>query len=155
VRLNEALAETTRGELFLGKDGAAKRRGVPLLGTVADGYPQAFDAAGRPLMEVADFLYVPQIEWQGAFALHAIGDSMESSTSPSFAEGDQLVFAPLPVNNRDFAFVRLKGEPATFRQVFFETKGSVRLQPLNLTYAASTYDAVLATWRLVCHVRRL
>ena len=43
------------------------------------------------------------------------------------------------------------GDEATFRQVFFESGGRVRLQPLNLNCAPSTYsrEDVLATWRLV------
>ena len=58
------------------------------------------------------------------------------------------------LRSREFAFVRLAGEPATFRQVFFEAGGRVRLQPLNLDHAAHVYrrEQVLAMWRMVAHV---
>ena len=153
VRLNEALAEASRGQLELG---GVARQGTPVLGSVADGYPQRFDAAGRPALEATDFLYVPEVEQPESFALSVVGDSMESASAPSFREGDLLVLAPGALRSRDFAFVRLLDAQATFRQVFFEPAGQVRLQPLNLAYAAEVYprQRVLATWRLVGHIAR-
>lgn len=158
ARLNAALSEATRGHLALGAEQAGgeplSRRGIPILGSLADGYPRAFDPAGRPLLEVVDYVYVPELDQQDAFALHAIGDSMETTGSPSFREGDLLVFARATLRSRDFGFVRLANDEATFRQVFFEPGGQVRLQPLNLNCPPHTYprEEVLATWRLVGHV---
>ena len=169
ARLNEALAEAHRSDLDLvGAGGAGevseagasdglRRRGTPVLGTLADGYPQEFDSAGRPSREAEDFLYIPELDHVDGFALHAQGDSMESNSAVSFREGDLLILAPLPLRSRDFAFVRLKDCPATFRMVFFEPRGRVRLQPLNLNYPAATFPRgdVTSTWRLVGHVRGL
>ncbi len=160
ARLNAALSEATRGDLRFGVDQGEgeplSRRGTPILGTLADGYPREFDPAGRPLLEVVDFVYVPELDQQDAFALHAVGDSMETSGSPSFREGDVLIFASATLRSRDFGFVRLANDEATFRQVFFEPGGRVRLQPLNLNRPPSTYsrEDVLATWRLIGHVGR-
>ena len=159
ARLNQALAESSRGDLDLGPaegGGAVTRRGIPVLGNVVDGYPQHFDSAGRPAVEPHDYLYLPEIDAAEAFALHAVGDSMETRGSPSFREGDLLVFADTPLRSRDFAFIRTQDE-ATFRQVFFESVGGgVRLQPLNLGYAPATVrrEAMVRTWRLVGHIAR-
>jgi len=162
-RLNEALAESNRGSLVLDAQGTAgteardlKRRGTPVLGSIAQGYPCHFDAAGRPTAEVTDFLYVPEFAQDGNFALHAVGDSMQGEGSPSFREGDLLIFSPGNLRSRDFAFVRIEGDEPTFRQVFFDPTGQIRLQPLNLNHPARTYprEKILALWRLVGHVAR-
>jgi len=52
--------------------------------------------------------------------------------------------------------VRIDGEDATFRQLFFDAQGQIRLQPLNLNYPARVYprDRILATWRLAAHIAR-
>jgi transcriptional regulator with XRE-family HTH domain len=167
ARLSEALAESSRGDLVLAEGRAgppgerapaagARRRGVPLLGSVADGYPRAFDAAGRPALDVEDFLYLPGLDADGAFALHAVGDSMKAGGHPSFREGDLLVFADEPLLSRDFALARVGGEGCIFRQVFFEAHGRVRLQPLNLAHPAATLtrEETVSTWKLVAHVAR-
>jgi transcriptional regulator with XRE-family HTH domain len=164
ARLNEALAEAHRADLELvdgaespSVSGGLKRRGTPVLGTRADGYPQEFDSAGRPAREAEEFLFIPELDPVDGFALYAQGDSMEASSTESFREGDLLILAPLPLRSRDFAFVRLRNAPATFRQVFFEPKARVRLQPLNLNYPATFVPRsdVLFTWRLAGHVRGL
>ena len=88
-----------------------------------------------------------------------VGDSMEAPVRPSFAEGDLAVFSGEPLRSRDFALVRRRspvegdGE-VTFRQVFFDPGGKVRLQPLNLNYTAEVYPKkqVLGMWKLVAHL---
>ena len=82
---------------------------------------------------------------------------MEGEGSPSFREGDYLVFGPGTLRSRDFGFVRIEGEEPTFRQLFFDPAGQVRLQPLNLSYPAKVHERtqILATWRLHAHIARL
>ncbi len=173
ARLNEALAESSRSTLILGGESiggeslaqhgddapgrGVERRGIPVLGSLADGYPQRFDATGRPVGEVTDFLYVPGVAQEDAFALHAVGDSMERDGAPSFREGDLLIFTAGTVRSRDFGFVRIEGEDAVFRQVFFDPAGQVRLQPLDLNRPARVYprERILAVWRLVAYVARI
>lgn len=163
TRLHQALSEVTRGDLELvdGEMNKARhqRQGVPILGALVAGYPRRFDSSGRPVAEVVDFLYIPELEHQDAFALHVVGDTMEVAGSigkSSFREGDLVIFAKAPVRNRDFVFARLaRGEP-TFRQVFFEPRGRTRLQPLNLNHPSHTYerDEVVSTWRMLAHVNK-
>lgn len=177
-RLNEALAEVTRGSLALrpgtgevegeetgeesgsrggGPDGSrGGRRGVPILGTLAQGYPQTFDASGRPIADVSDFVFLPDLPQGGEFALHVVGDSMVGESAPSFREGDLAVFGGGTPRSRDFCFVQVEGEEATFRQLFFDAQGQIRLQPLNLNVPARVHprERILATWRLVAHIAR-
>lgn len=155
TRLDQALAEQNRGDLFVGGERQAERRAVPVLGTLAGGYPEAFDSVGEPTAEVEDFVYLPGEE-SGAFAVHVVGDSMQAMAPPSFREGDLAVFARGSLRSRDLAFVRLREEAPTFRQVFFDPASQVRLQPLNLNYPSRAYsrDELLGMWRLAAHVAR-
>ena len=154
ARLNQALAEENRGRWAPFGDGQSDVRGVAVLGTVAGGYPETFDSLGEPVAETDDFFYLPEIPDSGAFAVHVVGDSMRAPTQPSFSEGDVVVFAGSPLRSRDFAFIRLGDEPPTFRQVFFDPGGQMRLQPLNLNEPSRSYsrEGVLGMWRLVAHV---
>ena len=154
ARLNLALAETQRGRTPAGQDS-----GIPILGSVADGYPAEFDQDGRPVGEPEEFIHLPSVPDEGAFAVHIVGDSMEAPVRPSFAEGDLAVFSDSPLRSRDFALVRrgslVEGEgEVTFRQVFFDPGGKVRLQPLNLNYTAEVYPKadVLGMWKLAAHL---
>jgi SOS-response transcriptional repressor LexA len=106
---------------------------------------------------VTDFVYVPEFTQDDSFALHVVGDSMQAEGAPGFREGDLLIFAGGTVRSRDFAFVAIEGQDATFRQVFFDASGQVRLQPINLNYAAQLLprERIRALWRLVGHVSRL
>jgi len=176
-RLNQALAESNRGELALDTESSVVsdepdaaddgpkaprekptvvRRGTPVLGTLADGYPQHFDAAGRPAGEITDYVYVAELDPGDTFALYTVGKSMERDASPSFREGDLLIFSGSTLRSRDFGFIRTEGEEALFRQVFFDPGGKVRLQPLDLNYPARTFprEQILGIWRLVGHVAR-
>jgi len=172
ARLNQALAETHRGGVRIveAPDGTVAddargqrslgqpQRGIPVLGTVATGYPSAFDGLGRPAGEPDDFLHLPVVGEPTAFAVEVIGDSMVATVPPSFAEGDLVVFADGAPRSRDFALVRREtdggGAQVTFRQVFFEPQQRVRLQPLNLDHAPefAQRDEILGMWRLVAHV---
>ena len=156
ARLNLALAETQRGQA---PDAAGERSGIPIFGSVADGYSFEFGQDGRPVGEPEEFLHLPSVQDEGAFAVHVIGDSMEAPVRPSFAEGDLAVFSDSPLRSRDFALVRKspssegQGE-VTFRQVFFDPGGKVRLQPLNLNYTAEACPKtdVLGMWKLAVHL---
>ncbi len=157
ARLTQALAEAQRGQDSRG--GEDKRQGIPILGSVAEGYPDDFDEEGRPVGEPGEFLFLPAVQDAGAFGVHVVGDSMEAPVRPSFSEGDLVVFSDLPLHSRDYALVRrhasAEGEgEVTFRQVFFDPGGKVRLQPLNLNYTAEVYPKkqVLGMWKLAAHL---
>lgn len=164
-RLNMALAEAQRGVFSMGsgEEGASggapeatRRRGIPILNDTVRGYPENFDPTGRPVAEISDYVYFPEAPPVDSFALYVVGESMTSETPPSFREGDLVVFARGNLRSRDFGFVRVEGEAPTFRQVFFDPGGQVRLQPLNLNYAPCVYpkERILGAWRLVGHIAR-
>jgi len=105
---------------------------VPVINRVAAGYPVDFDDMGYPVGYADDYVRCPDIHDPNAFAVRVIGDSME----PKFGEGDIVIFSPAAdVQNGDDCFVRL-GQPheTTFKRVFFEAEGRVRLQPRNQNY---------------------
>jgi SOS-response transcriptional repressor LexA len=106
---------------------------------------------------VDDYVFLPRVDDEKAFALHVSGDSMDRQESPSFRDGDIVVFSQKPeVRSRDFVFARLESHRPTFRQVFFDPPGGVRLQPLDLSFPPQTFprEEVLRMWKLVAHLHR-
>ncbi|HLU48104.1 MAG TPA: XRE family transcriptional regulator [Planctomycetota bacterium] len=152
LRLEQALAESRLAQ----GTGTTRASAIPIIGRVARGYPTHFDAEGEPVGETDELLVLPDIGEIGAFALEIVGDSMEAPTPPSFREGDLVVCGRGPLRSRDFGFVRAQGIEPCIRQIFFESGGSVRLQPLNLNYPPSIIarDELLGMWRLVAHISR-
>ena len=75
---------------------------------------------GDPVGEADEFVSVPGLRDPSAFALRVVGDSMESTSAPSFREGDLVVLERGPVKGREFAFARVSGAPPVLRQVHFE-----------------------------------
>lgn len=106
---------------------------VPVINKVAAGYPVEFDDLGYPVGFADDYVRCPDIHDPNAFAVRVVGDSME----PKFCEGNIVVFSPsADVQNGDDCFVRFQlPHETTFKRVFFETDGSIRLQPRNTNYA--------------------
>jgi transcriptional regulator with XRE-family HTH domain len=137
---------------------AQKRKAVPIFGVVAGGYPSEFTTDGIPLDDITEFIFVPYIDDEKAFALHCVGDSMEQQAEPSFSEGDILVFSPkAQVQNRDYVFARLTMERPVFRQIIFDPNASIRLQPLNRNYPPITCirDEIISLYKAVAHIKRL
>jgi transcriptional regulator with XRE-family HTH domain len=159
-RLENAHADRTLGSLdpkVADSPEASPRRAIPVLGPMGGAYPSDFGIDGEPLAEVEDYVFVPRIDDERAFALHVLGDSMERRENPCFREGDIVVFSGQgEVRSRDFVFARLEGHRPIFRQVFFDATGGVRLQPLNLSFPPVTYPRaeVVQMWRLVAHLQR-
>lgn len=132
THVGDVLAEYN---LDVDNDSPQKRdsRWVPVINKVAAGYPAEFDDLGYPVGFADDYVRCPDIHDPNAFAVRVIGDSME----PDFCEGDIVVFSPAAdVQNGDDCFVRFKSpHETTFKRVFFEEDGRVRLQPRNAQYA--------------------
>lgn len=160
-RLNQALAEAHRGREDAsgeGENAGDRRRPVPLFSSLATGSGLFFDAEGQPVGEPESFIAVPGFVENGAFALTVVGDAMESGGHPSFHEGDIVVFTSTrQPRSRELALVRLSDDSTQFRQVFFESDGSVRLQPLNLQHAPKTCPRheVLGLFGLALHIARV
>lgn len=111
---------------------------VPVINKVAAGYPAEFDDLGYPVGFADDYVRCPDIHDPNAFAVRVVGDSME----PKFKEGNIVVFSPISdVQNGDDCFVRFSmPHETTFKRVFFEADGQVRLQPRNTNYAPLVVD---------------
>ncbi len=128
---------------------------IPVINKVPAGYPADFDDLGYPAGIADDYVRCPDIHDPNAFAVRVIGDSME----PKFSEGHIVVFSPASdVQNGDDCFVRLRSpHETTFKRIFFEKNGKVRLQPRNDTYAPLIAEdkRVNGLYRAVMHYQLL
>lgn len=117
---------------------------VPLINSVAAGYPTDFTDLGYPARVADEYVRVPDVRDPDAFAARVVGDSM----LPDYREGDIVVFSPMrDLRDGMDCFVRLEPDhQTTFKRVFFESgprarSGEdgcgqmIRLQPLNPRYA--------------------
>lgn len=108
---------------------------VPLINSVAAGYPRDFTDLGYPARTADSYVRSPDVADPDAFACRVVGDSM----TPDYREGDIVVFSPArDVKSGMDCFVRLEPDhESTFKRVFFEPS-HIRLQPLNPNYPART-----------------
>ena len=109
-------------------------RDVPLINKVAAGYPREFTDLGYPARIADEYVRCPDVTDADAFAARVVGDSM----LPEYREGDVVVFSPArDVKEGSDCFVRLERDAeTTFKRVYFEDEGRLRLQPLNARYPA-------------------
>ncbi len=128
---------------------------VPVINDVAAGYPVDYDDKGYPPGGADEYVRCPDLHDPNAFAVRIVGDSME----PKFRQGDILIFSPaLEVRNGDDCFVRMTDpHETTFKQIFFESDRTIRLQPRNCSYAPQILppERVNGIWRAVCRFERL
>lgn len=109
---------------------------VPVINSVAAGYPREFTDLGYPARVADEHVSVPELSDPDAFGARVVGDSM----APQYEEGDIVVFSPeLSAVDGDDCFVRLeRDDETTFKRVYFEREGEeavrIRLQPLNSRY---------------------
>ena len=132
---------------------------IPLINSVAAGYPREFTDLGYPVRVADEYIAVPGVSDADAFAARVVGDSM----APDYREGDIVVFSPNtdPTDGSD-CFARLeRDDETTFKRVFFETDDSghamIRLQPVNPRYRPTVVEreAVSGLYAAVYVVRRL
>ncbi|QDU72774.1 helix-turn-helix domain-containing protein [Mucisphaera calidilacus] len=128
---------------------------VPLINRVPAGYPAGFTDLGFPARVADEYVPCPGVRDRDAFAARVVGDSME----PEYREGDVVVFSPESdvVDGCD-CFVRLEPDhETTFKRVFFDGEGEVRLQPLNPRYPARVLEReqVAGLYRAVWRMSRL
>jgi len=128
---------------------------VPVINKVSAGYPVDFDDLGYPVGIGEDYVRCPDLHDPNAFAVRVVGDSME----PKFSQGDIVVFSPAAdVANGDDCFVRFQlPHESTFKRVFFETDGKVRLQPRNEMLPPQIVDGgrINGMYRAVIRYQRL
>jgi phage repressor protein C with HTH and peptisase S24 domain len=104
-----------------------------LINKVAAGYPREFTDLGYPARIADEYVRCPDVTDPDAFAARVVGDSM----MPDYREGDVVVFSPTrDVKDGNDCFVRLERDAeTTFKRVYFEGEGRLRLQPLNARYS--------------------
>ncbi len=113
---------------------------VPLVNSVAAGYPRDFTDLGYPARIADEYVRCPDLTDPDAFAARVVGDSM----SPTYTEGDIVIFSPAKVvKDGCDCFVRLEPDhETTFKRVYSETdqagQAVIRLQPLNSAFAPRT-----------------
>lgn len=113
-------------------------REIPLINSVAAGYPLQFTDLGYPARVADEYIRAPDLADADAFAARVVGDSM----LPEYAEGDIVIFSPAtPVRSGMDCFARLEPDhDTTFKRVYFEAAPAaggvecIRLQPLNSVY---------------------
>lgn len=161
LRLNKAFSDSTRGNVELAGDSAedatVTRQAIPVMGSVFDGYPREFGPDGLPLSEVDEYVFVPGVNDPKAFAVCVVGDQMVQNADPSFKEGDIAIFSPqAEVLSRDFVFVRPEDGTPQFCQIFFDSGGQIRLQPLNTNYPPTFHGKqdILGWWKMVARIER-
>ena len=138
--LTESELDADKGSLSL-----AAGRLVPVINKVAAGYPSDFDDLDYPVGVADDYVRCPDLHDPNAFAVRVVGDSME----PKFRQGDIVIFSPAAeVHNGDDCFIRF-AEPheTTFKRMFIEADGKVRLQPRNEKYSPIIVDGKRITGR--------
>lgn len=132
---------------------------VPLINSVAAGYPREFTDLGYPARVADQYVRVPDIADADAFAARVVGDSM----APAYQEGDVVVFSPArDIKSGMDCFARLEPDQhTTFKRVYFETsedgQSLIRLQPINPAYSARTLprDQVAGLYAAVTVMRRI
>jgi SOS-response transcriptional repressor LexA len=120
---------------------------VPVLNSVAAGYPHHFTDLDYPPGVADEYIRCPDIHDPQAFAARIVGDSME----PQYRQGDIVVFSPRAVaGNGDDCFVRFAppDEGTTFKRIFEDSAETLRLQPLNNQYPSQVVgrDKVNGLW---------
>jgi len=116
---------------------------IPLINSVAAGYPTEFTDLGYPASVADEYVRSPDIADPDAFAARVIGDSMQ----PEYREGDIVIFSPArTVKSGMDCFARLEPDhESTFKRIYFEPgengeeDAMIRLQPLNPAFPARTY----------------
>lgn len=132
---------------------------VPLINSVAAGYPREFTDLGYPVRVADEYVRVPDVSDPDAFAARVVGDSM----SPVYLEGDIVVFSPARiVKSGSDCFARLEPDhETTFKRVYFDTladgQDAIRLQPINPAYPPRTLprEMVAGLYAAVSVVRTL
>lgn len=132
---------------------------VPLINSVAAGYPTEFTDLGYPARVADEYVRCPDVHDPGAFAARVVGDSME----PAYYEGDIVIFSPgKALASGQDCFARIEpDQTSTFKRVFFEKDAGgrevIRLQPLNSRYAPSVYprEQVAGLYAAVSVMRRI
>ena len=105
---------------------------VPVINRVSAGYPVWHGDLDYPPGVADDYVRCPDVHDSQAFAARVSGDSM----APKYREGDIVIFSPAAaVKDGDDCFVRrADNHETTFKRIFPQPDGMLRLQPRNEKY---------------------
>lgn len=114
-----AHADPAPSTQFRGLEAISLAVEVPLINSVAAGYPCDFTDLGYPARVADEYVRVPDVRDADAFAARVVGDSM----MPDYREGDIVVFSPArQLKDGMDCFVRLEPDhQSTFKRIFFES----------------------------------
>ena len=130
-------------------------RGVPVINSVAAGYPAHFADLDSPASTREEVVHCPGLTDAQAFAARVVGDSME----PMYHEGDLVVFSPnTKPTPGDDCFVRFAGDTGTtFKRFYQDTPDEIRLQPLNNAHPAQTHssNSITGLWPAIFRIEQL
>lgn len=153
------VAQGQRGDALGAAVGLSLSLEVPLVNSVAAGYPREFTDLGYPARVADEYVRCPDLTDPDAFAARVVGDSM----SPMYAEGDIVIFSPAKaVKDGSDCFVRLEPDhETTFKRVYAETddegRSVIRLQPLNSAFAPRVFprEQVAAMFAAVNVIKKI
>jgi repressor LexA len=113
---------------------------IPLINSVAAGYPREFTDLGYPARVADEYVLSPEVDDPDAFAARVVGESM----LPEYREGDIVVFSPAKaVKSGMDCFVRLeRDDETTFKRIVLDDEAPrrIRLVPLNRTFPEREVD---------------
>lgn len=130
---------------------------VPIINSVAAGYPHNFTDLDYPPSVADEYIRCPDLHDPQAFGARIVGDSME----PDYNQGDIVIFSPNTApKNGDDCFVRFDANACwetTFKRFYQDTADSIRLQPLNSKYASQVYPSskITGLWPAVLKIQKL
>lgn len=127
---------------------------VPVINSVAAGYPHHFTDLDYPPGVADEYTRCPDVHDPQAFAARVIGDSME----PQYHEGDLVIFSPKrAADSGDDCFVRFgpPEEGTTFKRIYQDSEDTIRLQPLNSSYPAQTVprEQITGLWPAIFRIQ--
>jgi phage repressor protein C with HTH and peptisase S24 domain len=128
---------------------------VPVINSVAAGYPHHFTDLEYPPGVAEEYIRCPDVHDPQAFAARVVGDSME----PDYRERDIVVYSPnTPAQDGDDCFVRFEeGEGTTFKRIYRDDEESIRLQPLNQAYPSQVIprEKITGLWPAILRIHRI
>ncbi len=114
-------ADGGAGELSAG-------RIMPIINTVNTGYPHHFVDADYPVSHAVDYLRLPDVHDQAAFAIRVADEAM----ALKYMLGDIVIVSPaVEAKTGDDCFIRFDGGRTTFRKVSLDDPEQVRLNSLD------------------------
>lgn len=147
--------EASEGEESAAGAGLSVGSLVPIINSVAAGYPHLFTDLEYPPGVAEEYIRCPDIHDPHAFAARVVGDSM----APDYRQRDIVVFSPnAAVRSGDDCFVRFEeGEGTTFKRIYHDDAESIRIQPLNSAYPAQVVprDKITGLWPAILRIHHL